>query len=74
MAIFELNGRFTGATAVRRHLGFDEVGLALRELLGLPMAATGMIGRSVVRYPVSWGADPDDVDRLQADGFWRPRV
>lgn len=35
--IFEYNGRFTGATAARCLLGFDEVGIVGREFLGWPV-------------------------------------
>lgn len=73
LVIYELNGRFTGATHARYLLGFDEVGLSLRDWLGLPAPPPSIKGRSVVRFPIGRMADPRDVQRLQNDGFWLAR-
>ena len=69
--IFEYNGRFTGATAARYLLGFDEIGTALREWLGyrLPDGAQSGAVR-VVRYPVGRALDAEKVEQLRGKGFW----
>ncbi len=70
ITIFEFNGRFTGATAARRLLGFDELGLALRDWLRLPPAAPQIPKANVVRYPVSWSTESENVERLLREGYW----
>ncbi|MFM9916045.1 MAG: hypothetical protein ACKVOX_09590 [Rhizobacter sp.] len=56
-AIYEYNGRFTGATSARALLGYDEVGLALEQFADLPFRRHGedrVAGRRVLRSPRSW--------------------
>lgn len=72
LAIYEYNGRFTGATAARRLLGFDEVGQTLEDWIGWkplgemqPVAVT-----SVSRLPVSRCIDQDRLATLLASGRW----
>lgn len=69
--IYEYNGRFTGATAARRLLGFDEVGLALRDWLGLPLPPPLRSAEQVVRQSVSRPIDASRVAQLRRDGCWR---
>jgi carbamoyl-phosphate synthase large subunit len=54
LGIYEFNGRFTGATAARALLGFDEIGAMLRHFAGVPLREPGP-SRSdrVVRLPTS---------------------
>jgi carbamoyl-phosphate synthase large subunit len=54
-AIYEFNGRFTGATSARALLGYDEVGLALSAWAGepAPLRVTPGMGAYVVRSPRS---------------------
>jgi hypothetical protein len=49
--VVELNGRFSGGTSSRRHLGFDEVGILLESWLGRPVVppTTAPAVRHVVR-------------------------
>lgn len=69
--LYEYNGRFTGATAARWLLGFDEVGLALRAWLNIDLL-TDVIDNSpeVVRTVQSRAARAADVERLLRDGRW----
>jgi len=72
--IHEFNGRFTGATAARHLLGFDEVGLALARFTGRAMpepAVPTMRAREVVRVPLSRAVDPTRVATLVRAGVWR---
>jgi carbamoyl-phosphate synthase large subunit len=54
-AIYEYNGRFTGATSARALLGYDEVGMALSAFARLPQPQTVRQGRGahVLRSPRS---------------------
>jgi carbamoyl-phosphate synthase large subunit len=71
VTIHEFNGRFTGATAARRLLGFDEVGLALRDWLGVDLLDRPLPpAREVIRYPASRAAESSKIDRLRHDGYW----
>lgn len=71
LTIFEYNGRFTGATAARRLLGFDEVGWTLRDWLGLelPQAACSP-ALEVVRHSVSRAIERALPERLRREGYW----
>lgn len=71
LTIFEYNGRFTGATAARRLLGFDEVGRTLHDWLGLELPEAARSPASeVVRYSVSRASEPARAERLKHDGYW----
>jgi carbamoyl-phosphate synthase large subunit len=73
LVIHEFNGRFTGATAVRWHLGFDEVGPAIERFAG-PWPGRGeraVAARVALEGLASRAADPDHVDALARDGVWR---
>lgn len=70
--IFEYNGRFTGATAARRLLGFDEVGRTLRDWLGLELPQDVRAAASeVVRYSVSKAIEQARSERLRREGYWQ---
>ncbi len=71
---FEINGRMTGGTSGRLHLGFDEVGEVVRAWLGettlpcltLPVAAKGRVMKSLMDQYLS----ADEVARLTAEDTW----
>jgi len=71
--VYELNGRFTGATAARMHLGFDEVATLVEAFCGFglpPPAAAGRPGivtKSLADFPIPAA----DIAALQASGRWR---
>ncbi|TDH34308.1 hypothetical protein E2A64_16690 [Pseudohoeflea suaedae] len=73
LAIHEYNGRFTGATASRLHLGFDEVGTALRVFAGIDLAPSQIglprlaIGKQMVTRSVPQSFETE----LKASGHWR---
>lgn len=72
LTIHEYNGRFTGATAARQLLGFDEVGVALHDWLGIDFAAPVLQpAAAVVRYPCSWALAPEKSELLRRNGCWR---
>lgn len=70
--IYEYNGRFTGATAARHLLGFDEVGMVIREWTGrrLPEPAPPAGARTVVCLPVGRVLDPGKAAQLSREGCW----
>jgi carbamoyl-phosphate synthase large subunit len=53
MTIFEFNGRFTGSTAARLLLGYDEVGVALRDWLGFELAPARAVADEVRVRPLA---------------------
>jgi hypothetical protein len=71
--IYEYNGRFTGATSARHLLGFDEVGMVVRDWTGcrlrayVPPAGT----RSVFRSMSSRMLDQGKVSKLSQTLVWR---
>jgi carbamoyl-phosphate synthase large subunit len=77
LRVFEFNGRFTGATAARRLLGYDEVSLALQTFCqfgGTPSAGSldrGDTPSEVVRFPVGRVPDARNVRELLRTGYWR---
>jgi len=76
---YELNGRFTGATAARAALGHPEVEYALDYFLdgrrpkprGELQPVSGTPRRIVQRLPTTHLLEPDAVTRLAAAGVWR---
>ncbi len=70
--IYEYNGRFTGATSARFHLGFDEVGLVLKSWLGLEIHSSNKIipHKSVIRIPGSKALDIEKENQLKENGYW----
>lgn len=72
ITIYEYNGRFTGSTAARRLLGFDEVGLVLRDWLGVAPASPAPGGaRTVICHPEGRAVDRTQSERLRRDRFWQ---
>jgi len=71
LTIFEFNGRFTGSTAARLLLGFDEVGDALRDWLGLMLApAVPAPAQEVLFCPAVRALDRGKAQCLRRDGYW----
>jgi carbamoylphosphate synthase large subunit len=72
LAIYEYNGRFTGATSGRIYLGFDEVGITLGLWLGIkfPKSSITQGNETVVRSPVSKAVEIDKVNQIRRDGYW----
>lgn len=73
LAIHEFNGRFTGATASRLHLGFDEVATALRLFTGIELASTEIgFPRVAIRKQMVTRSVPESFEtELKASGHWR---
>jgi carbamoyl-phosphate synthase large subunit len=76
--IHEYNGRFTGATMTRWHLGFDEVGTTVAAFRGGVMGAApptpASAPREIFETVEARAADPRDVEVLARDRVWhRPR-
>ena len=71
--VFELNGRFTGGTTARLHLGFDEVGLLVAAFTGRQLPPRPALdGDSVVTKSLTeFVTRRADIARLQSDGCWR---
>lgn len=72
LVIYEYNGRYTGATSARLLLGYDEVGMALRDYC--PELAFDVCDQavtdSVSRALVSRRATPSVVEDLKEKGVW----
>ena len=72
--VYELSGRFTGASAARLHLDFDEVGMLIEAFTGCmlppppPLGSAGVVTKSLADFPLPDGA----VEQLQAAGRWQP--
>ena len=74
LKIHEFNGRFTGATAERWLLGYDEVGAAIERFTGVALPS----GRSPAGAPIEafeWvtarAVDPRRAEALARDRVWR---
>jgi ATP-grasp in the biosynthetic pathway with Ter operon len=72
LKIHEFNARFTGATAARALLGFDEVGVAVRAFTGYSIAALPSSGTTVrARESLSARAVAEVIaTQFQDDGTW----
>lgn len=75
--IYEYNGRFTGATAARHCLGFDEVGETLADWIGPGAATTGpaaappsSAASRVRKYAINRPLQPAATAALLRDGVW----
>jgi hypothetical protein len=77
MMIHEFNGRFTGATMTRWHLGFDEVGTTIAAFTGRPIGPAPCVPstapREIFESVEARGADQRDVATLARDGVWHRR-
>jgi hypothetical protein len=72
LCIYEYNGRFTGATAGRILLGFDEVGITLSLWLGNQFPQSGIRpgNKFVARTLVSKAVDLQKVNEVRQKGCW----
>jgi carbamoyl-phosphate synthase large subunit len=72
LMIHEFNARFTGATAARRLLGHDEVGIALAAFIGHPLdaAVNGEHAGEVREGLAPRAASPDNIRLLARQGAW----
>jgi carbamoyl-phosphate synthase large subunit len=70
---YELNGRYTGATSARYHLGFDEVGNTLNTLLGLCFESNKLlvpISNQVSRYVTTLPIPDEAVVKFREQDMW----
>jgi carbamoyl-phosphate synthase large subunit len=74
--VYELNGRLTGGTTARLHLGFDEVALLVEAFTGCRLPGRPSLGSDaiVTKSLTEFAMRPADIERLQADGCWRSDV
>ena len=74
LMIHEYNGRFTGATMTRWHLGFDEVGTTIAAFVGRSIGAAPTTPASapmeIFEHMEARGAKPADVAALAREGVW----
>jgi len=71
--VYELNGRYTGGTTARTHLGFDEVGILVEAFTGHALVpwpsvgSHGIVTASMSNFPMSSA----DIERLEEEGRWQ---
>ncbi len=71
---FELNGRFTGATAARYYLGHDELGYLLHDRLGqTPSENHTAVGLQPFKYLRTIGIRQTDVEVLERCHVWEDK-
>jgi hypothetical protein len=75
-SVYELNGRFTGGTAARLHLGFDELGMLVEAFTGHCLPPRTSVGHHgiVTKSLTEFAMQPADIEHLQTDGVWRRRT
>lgn len=71
LVIYEFNGRFSGATAARCHMGYDEVALAVRTFAKRELGAARAAADAVVRRAVDRTLPLAARDALMRDGRWQ---
>ena len=71
LRIYEFNGRFTGATALRLALGYDELFYALKDFsdMRLSRSKSQQVDR-VFKREIIQSIDPVWMHELKANGFW----
>lgn len=71
--VYELNGRLTGGTTARLHLGFDELAMLVEAFAGrrLPARAAAGSDAIVTKSLTEFSMRPEDIRRLEADGRWQ---
>jgi len=78
LMIHEYNGRFTGATMTRWHLGFDEVGTTIAAFTGRTLGdapcTPSSAPREIFEMVEARGANPADVAVLARDRVWHRPV
>jgi carbamoylphosphate synthase large subunit len=68
---FELNGRFTGATAARYFLGHDELGYLLHDRLGQKLPGKKeIVDLQPIKYFRTIGVRQSDVEVLEKNHMW----
>jgi len=71
LEIYEFNARFTGATAARALLGFDELGIVLQKISGVDIQGLRLESATrVFRQPTSRIASNSLLRSLRADRCW----
>jgi carbamoyl-phosphate synthase large subunit len=72
LRVYELNGRLTGGTTARLHLGFDELAMLAEAFAGHRLPGRPSVGRRgvVTKSLAEFAVDPADIARLQADQCW----
>jgi len=73
-AIYEYNGRYTGATGARQLLGYDEVGMGLEHFAGIRLpesTAPHAWPDAVQRLPVSRAVEAGCAETLERTGHWQ---
>jgi|SRR5450631_2043551 biotin carboxylase len=74
LLIHEFNGRFTGATADRWLLGYDEVGIVIEQFTGRRIHSDRLQATASLEAfesLVARSANPRDVESLSRDQVWR---
>lgn len=73
LRVIETNGRFSGGTSARTALGFDEVGLVLKQWLGLSLVTASRTQRdiSVTKVLADLPMAASAVDDLQRTSRWQ---
>lgn len=71
---YEFNGRFTGATAARYILGYDEVGFALEQLSSVPVERDDTYGsqKSVLKQTYISSRPDNHIAFLEEHKQWKP--
>jgi biotin carboxylase len=75
VTIHEFNGRFSGPTAERWLLGYDDVALAIKLFTGLELPASTWTDNPALHTTArifARGADPRNVAILEEQGEWSP--
>jgi carbamoyl-phosphate synthase large subunit len=74
---FEFNGRFTGATAARYFLGYDEINNTIQSMLGVSLnggeSEFAQLQTKVIRSPVSQVVSIADIEQLRKDKIWNKK-
>jgi carbamoyl-phosphate synthase large subunit len=77
LLIHEYNGRFTGATTTRWHLGLDEVGTTIAAFTGRPVGGAPCAQASapveIFETVEARGANRADIEALARDRVWHRR-
>jgi len=71
--VYELNGRCTGGTTARLHLGFDEIALLVEAFTRHRLPPRESVGRHgiVTKSLAEFAMSPADIERLRDDGRWQ---
>lgn len=73
LCIYEYNGRISGATAARYHMGFDEIGLIVKHFLGREIPAPAIDPTDkVLRRMLDQAIEYAPASQFKRDGVWPP--